>query len=1269
MPDYNIETFESLHWYQHQWQQSYIWSYIQPPDYLQNWDNDYSIWVTQPQSTSEANIIESISYCDLPYGSDCSSLNTQDSCLKCECTWTIQGECTGITNTINMDEYGIFWNNGCIIPTWNQFQCHSNSNLQDIAFHLSRHNHNNNDHSIMLDGNTWIVQQLDNPIELTPETVWELESFLLHEGELQGFGITTFDEHLMVDKTLKYILWGRQGIYEASSYEWMYQGIFPWHQWVNFKLPLGDDWLRKYGETNIQIDGLIYFNDNDNIEDNVPQGSVGKILFDNIKDYTNYIVPDPNILTIDYIIVNEAVNADALEIKYTLTIDITSVDDNNIPIRSDIRILMSNGIDDIIGIREFEEVLSTKLMDGINEVIITKEYNEYLIDNLVKEKIKPMFIVEQSPSTRDTIIRKGWNSVDVDLSHIYEHINSNRDDLRINWVGDAMFTRRFECLEYECLEETFPNPNYWGGAWECTIDYPWTCPVECGSPAELGQDQHQDNLVCKYNTPSGIVEGDICISADECYQHLVCLEWNEDNCLVPGLLADHPPEYLGQEVSEYFPEDELNIVNLETVVSNIGEEYRHPRKSMVVKSPPETLSALTSLNFQVVSLANNHTTDYGEVGVLDTHTHLNMNNIRYSGDGLNMYEAYQPLFINRNQTLISLIAVCDRHGQYNGSWGIPTLSAGYYNKAGFANAHNYDVEKTINSVINMSDLVIVESHWGDEYVHFTPYNYRHGGEVSEDDRSLNTHYTNKYLQIMETENIMLDEDENYNVYNNMGGGYRTQSIHHSYIDMGAHMVIAHHPHVLNGIEWYNGGLIAHSLGNFIFDQNFPETMFSIILHTTLDEDNNLNEVKITPIILDRYRPKRAYGELGRRILENLANKSRLMNSYIDIYPDISIDKVHTGEPYAIVKQTNNPSDYKLINCQFDADDTFSSLSWLNENDHLNSWYDNSDQTPWFLSYSLRFPNNGSLNNIYDIDLTTNENRTQVQKWMVYEKLRFRLGKSLLWFGNMEDEGSTMWDSKHPNYDDFQFSSDSYVNDILSNDGYGTWSIQQFRTSENEEALLTSTKGRYVGRLIAEDTYNNQSFGNTSSPFFTLRGNYLSYFSGGIQAQIKCYAARSGSSLFTYTVFDEPFVPHDSTGSEWIYFEKNFALDAQCNFISVNLKSWPMIMPDGSIQYSYVYWDNIDVIQWEEEWYSLDNFSGVEAWNTPNDYHYMQFGMNNLNTDMFEGGVPQFRIDKLKFREKMYHDPDIDHREWIESTQNCNVIDMPNYIQNQPVEPG
>src|SRR5205807_8093661 len=40
------------------------------------------------------------------------------------------------------------------------------------------------------------------------------------------------------------------------------------------------------------------------------------------------------------------------------------------------------------------------------------------------------------------------------------------------------------------------------------------------------------------------------------------------------------------------------------------------------------------------------------------------------------------------------------------------------------------------------------------------------------------------------------------------------------IDAGADIVIAHHPHVLQGLERYTGHLIAYSLGNFVLDQNF-----------------------------------------------------------------------------------------------------------------------------------------------------------------------------------------------------------------------------------------------------------------------------------------------------------------------------------------------------------------------------------------------------------------------------------------------------------------
>lgn len=45
-----------------------------------------------------------------------------------------------------------------------------------------------------------------------------------------------------------------------------------------------------------------------------------------------------------------------------------------------------------------------------------------------------------------------------------------------------------------------------------------------------------------------------------------------------------------------------------------------------------------------------------------------------------------------------------------------------------------------------------------------------------------------------------------------------EDLAHAAIDAGASLVIGHHPHVLQGIETYNGGLILYSLGNFVFDQ-------------------------------------------------------------------------------------------------------------------------------------------------------------------------------------------------------------------------------------------------------------------------------------------------------------------------------------------------------------------------------------------------------------------------------------------------------------------
>jgi len=62
---------------------------------------------------------------------------------------------------------------------------------------------------------------------------------------------------------------------------------------------------------------------------------------------------------------------------------------------------------------------------------------------------------------------------------------------------------------------------------------------------------------------------------------------------------------------------------------------------------------------------------------------------------------------------------------------------------------------------------------------------------------------------------------------------------HYIINKGANIIIGHHPHVIQPVEVYNRGLIAYSLGNFIFDQNSPEILEVLLLEIFIDKDKML----------------------------------------------------------------------------------------------------------------------------------------------------------------------------------------------------------------------------------------------------------------------------------------------------------------------------------------------------------------------------------------------------------------------------------------------
>ena len=104
-----------------------------------------------------------------------------------------------------------------------------------------------------------------------------------------------------------------------------------------------------------------------------------------------------------------------------------------------------------------------------------------------------------------------------------------------------------------------------------------------------------------------------------------------------------------------------------------------------------------------------------------------------------------------------------------------------------------------------------------------------------------------------------------------------QELAHIAVDCGANLVVGHHPHVLQGIEKYNGAYIVYSLGNFCFGgNNAPSDMDTMIFRQTftvtrdgvLDDD----QIEIIPCSIssdpyyNNYQPTPAEGTEAERIL-------------------------------------------------------------------------------------------------------------------------------------------------------------------------------------------------------------------------------------------------------------------------------------------------------------------------------------------------------------------------------------------------------------------
>ncbi|PKN79164.1 MAG: hypothetical protein CVU48_06045 [Candidatus Cloacimonetes bacterium HGW-Cloacimonetes-1] len=381
---------------------------------------------------------------------------------------------------------------------------------------------------------------------------------------------------------------------------------------------------------------------------------------------------------------------------------------------------------------------------------------------------------------------------------------------------------------------------------------------------------------------------------------------------------------------------EINVANLEVVLSNMGSP--HPTKSVVYRGSPNNVSGLVYAGIDVVSTANNHTLDYGLAAMQQMESLLDNAGIKHSGSGVNSYQAYLPTLYNKKGLNIAFLRSSDRTGQYNNAQ--PFLQAGF-DKPGFAYMTPFYIQQQIDAVQEIADLKIVEMHGGSEYSLTPGSGYDKGNPFAED-----------------------TQDEDYNYRNDVPHQWDID-IRHSAIDNGADMVIVHHPHIIQGLELYQNKLIAHSLGNFVFDLDYPETMPSMVLYADAYLDGFTN-YRVKPVFIDGYIPRPASGQLGTHILDYLAMRSRDLNTRLWVNNE-------TMEAKVLMNEDNPPVTVS----------TFSTIEHFN----VHSAGVN-------LTRPIKLPRRGSISEVCTVGPQGD--------------VLLRLGQETIWYGNFEDEGTSFW---------------------------------------------------------------------------------------------------------------------------------------------------------------------------------------------------------------------------------------------------------------------
>lgn len=234
------------------------------------------------------------------------------------------------------------------------------------------------------------------------------------------------------------------------------------------------------------------------------------------------------------------------------------------------------------------------------------------------------------------------------------------------------------------------------------------------------------------------------------------------------------------KIAKELQKADLAFANLESIISDkgmlVGSIYSF-------RANPEAVKGLSFAGLDVLSVANNHSFDYGRDAFADSLLRLREAGIAYAGGGFTEEETRSPVIKEIRGTKIGILAYTALGSpSWQATPSPPTGGSGQA-RPGIAWVDEYTLsqfQENIAHAKTQTDILVISLHAGEEY--------------QKEPNAIQKLFAQ------------------------------------SAIEAGADLVIGHHGHIVQPLEQYKHGWIAYGLGNFVFDQAFSqETMRGAIL--------------------------------------------------------------------------------------------------------------------------------------------------------------------------------------------------------------------------------------------------------------------------------------------------------------------------------------------------------------------------------------------------------------------------------------------------------